>query len=105
MVKRFDVCLISLDQTKGQEIKKTCPCVVLSPNDMNNLDTMIVAPMTTKLKVFPMRVPVVFDKKKGIIALDQIRTIDKSRIVTHLGSISHKVGSICLEVLREMFEN
>ena len=104
MVKRFDVYLIALDPTKGREIKKTRPCVVLSPNEMNNLNTIIVAPMTTKFKSFPMRVPVVFAKKKGVVVLDQIRTIDKSRIVKHLGSISSKVGFSCLEVLREMFE-
>ena len=104
MVKRFEVYLISLDPTKGREIKKTRPCVILSPNEMHYLNTAIVAPMSTKLKSYPMRVPVTFNKKKGVIILDQIRTIDKSRIVKYLGSIDQKSGILSLKILREMFE-
>ncbi len=104
MVKRFDVYLVSLDPTQGREIKKTRPCVVVSPDEFSFLDTYIVAPMTTKAKSYPTRVTVTFAKKKGYIALDQIRTIDGSRMVKHLGSIDRKAGNSALKILREMFE-
>lgn len=104
MVKRFDVYLISLDPTQGKEIKKTRPCVVVSPDEFSFLDTYIVAPMTTKYKSYPTRVAVTFAKKKGYIALDQIRTIDGSRMVKHMGAIDKKSGNSALKILREMFE-
>jgi mRNA interferase MazF len=96
--------LISLDPTKGSERKKTRPCVIVSPNEMNALNTVIVAPMTTKSKPYPMRIPVTFAKKEGYIVLDEIRTIDKSRLVKHLGTLEKSVGLQTLKILREMFE-
>lgn len=104
MVKRFEVYLVSLDPTMGREIKKTRPCVVISPNEMHSLDTVIVAPMTTKSKPYPMRVAINFGNKKGYIVLDQIRTIDKNRLVKHLGVLDKNKGIETLKILREMFE-
>lgn len=103
-VKRFDVCLVTLDPTVGHEIKKTRPCLVISPDEMNRyIRTVIVAPMTTKGKKYPTRISCTFQKKKGQIVLDQIRTVDKKRLVTNLGKISSKVQNETLSVLQEMF--
>jgi len=89
MVKRFEVYLVCLDPTIGSEIKKSRPCLIISPDELNqNLNTVIVAPMTTTLKPYPTRITTSFQKKKGDIALDQLRTIDKSRLIKKLGSIS-----------------
>ncbi|MCE5316477.1 MAG: type II toxin-antitoxin system PemK/MazF family toxin [Parachlamydia sp.] len=104
MVKRFEVYLVSLDSTIGREIKKTRPCVVISPDEMNGLNTSIVAPMTTKCRSFPTRIPVTFDNKNGFIVLDQIRTVDHARFVQLLGTIDKKSALDTLKVLREMFE-
>ena len=104
MVKRFEVYLVSLDPTVGSEIKKTRPCVVISPNEMHGLNTAIVAPLTTKSKTYPTRIPIKFANKDGYIVLDQIRTVDKSRLVQFLGTIDPKVGDEMLNILREMFE-
>jgi mRNA interferase MazF len=84
--KRFDVWLVSLDPTKGSEIRKARPCVVVSPDEMNGfLRTVIIAPMTTAERSYPSRVPVEFDGKTGQIALDQIRCVDRIRLLRHLG--------------------
>ncbi len=104
MVKRFEVYLVSLDPTHGSEIKKTRPCVVISPNEMHGLSTVIIAPLTTKSKSFPTRIPIEFAKKEGYIVLDQIRTVDKTRLVKLLGSIDKKSAVNTLILLREMFE-
>ncbi len=104
MVKRFEVYLISLDPTQGREIQKTRPCVIVSPDEINLLETYIVAPMTTKSRLFPTRIAVTFAGKKAYIVLDQIRTIDKARMVKRLGSIDQKAALKSLQVLREMFE-
>lgn len=104
MVKRFDVYLTLLDPTVGSEIKKTRPCVVISPDEMAGLNTVIVAPMTTKSKTYPTRIPVQFDKKQGYIVLDQIRTIDKTRLLQFLGIIDKQSAMETLRVLREMFD-
>ncbi len=104
MVKRFEVYLISLDPTLGSEINKTRPCVIISPDEMQGLNTVIIAPMTTKSKSYPSRIPIKFAKKEGFIVLDQIRTVDKSRFVEFLGTIDKKSGIEMLKVLREMFE-
>ena len=104
MVKRYEVYLVPLDPTIGSEIQKTRPCVVISPNEMHGLNTVIIAPMTTKSKVYPTRIPVKFAKKNGFIVLDQIRTIDQSRLVQFLGIIDDKTGIEMLRVLREMFD-
>lgn len=103
MVKRFEVYLISLDPTQGREIKKTRPCVILSPDEFNFLETYIIAPMTTKCKAYPTRVSLTFGGKKGFIVLDQIRTIDQSRLLKKLGSIDHKAANTTLSLLREIF--
>lgn len=86
--KRFDIILVSLDPSLGNEIQKTRPCIIVSPDEMNNfLKTVIIAPMTTVIRDYPSRILIDFQGKNGNIALDQIRTIDKSRIVKKLGKI------------------
>lgn len=103
-VKRFDVCLVTLDPTVGHKIKKTKPCLVISPDEMNRyIRTVIVAPMTTKGTKYPTRISCTFQKKKGQIVLDQIRTVDKKRFVKNLGKISSKAQNETLSILQEMF--
>ena len=103
-VKRFDVYLVSLDPTKGREIKKTTPCLIISPNEMNrHISTVIVAPMTSKGNGYPTRIPCQFQGVKGQVVLDQIRTIDKSRIAKKLGSLSQVTQNKVLDSLAEMF--
>jgi mRNA interferase MazF len=103
-VKRFTVYLINLDPTLGSEIKKTRPCLVISPDEMNrHIATVIIAPMTTKGKGYPTRVPCIFQNRKGEIVLDQLRTVDKARLVKKLGTISTTTQTRVLEVLQEMF--
>lgn len=103
-VKRFDVYLINLDPTVGHEIKKTRPCLVISPNEMNRfISTVIVAPMTTKGKKYPTRILCTFKGKKGQTILDQIRTVDKKRLVKKLGTISKTAQNNVLNILHEMF--
>ncbi|GMT49445.1 MAG: mRNA interferase [bacterium] len=95
---RFEVYLVSLDPVKGREIKKTRPCLIVSPNEMNRyISTVIVAPMTTKTRDYPTRTACEFDGKKGQIVLDQIRTIDKSRLVQKLGDIDEQINEKVLE--------
>lgn len=104
VVKRFDVFLINLDPTVGSEIQKTRPCVVISPDEMNRyIATVIIAPMTTKGKQYPTRVVCQFQGKNGQIVLDQIRTVDKKRLVKKLGRVSQDEQKILLDVLAEMF--
>jgi len=104
VTNRFDVFLINLDPTVGREIKKTRPCLIVSPNEMNHyIQTLIIAPMTTKGRDYPTRVPCTFQKKTGQIVLDQIRTIDKSRLVKRLGKIENKIGQEVQKILEEMF--
>lgn len=103
-VSRFDVFLIKLDPTVGHEIRKTRPCVVISPDEMNrHLGTVIVAPLTTQGKDYPTRVGVTFQRKFGKVVLDQIRTVDKARLVKKLGALSPVAGKRTLGVLGEMF--
>ncbi|UJH92770.1 type II toxin-antitoxin system PemK/MazF family toxin [Antarcticibacterium sp. 1MA-6-2] len=103
-IKQYNIVIVNLDPTIGSEIQKTRPCVVLSPNEMNRyLKTVVVAPMTTTVKEYPTRVPVNYSGKKGMIAIDQIRTIDKSRIVKVTGSLSEKEITRSKEVLKETF--
>ncbi len=86
---QYHIVLVNLDPTLGSEIKKTRPCVIISPDEMNKyLNTVIVAPMTTQSKNYPTRIEVIHDNKKGWIVLDQIRTIDKQRITALLGKLS-----------------
>ena len=104
MVKRFEVYLVALDPTRGSEIRKTRPCLVISPDEMNrHIRTVIVAPMTTKGKNYPTRVACRFQKKDGQIVLDQIRTVDKSRLVKKLGRISRTAASRVLETPNRLF--
>ncbi len=102
-VTRFDVWLVDLNPTRGREIKKTRPCVVISPNEMSSLSTVLMAPMTTKGFEFPCRVTCRFKDKKGLILLDQIRAVDKSRLVKKLGTISGKTQIELCSCLQEMF--
>ena len=102
--RRFEVHLISLDPTKGSEIRKTRPCVIISPDEMNkHIRTVIIAPMTSTIKNYPTRVTTTFKGKKGQIVLDQIRTVDKGRLIKKLGSISSSAEEKVLSVLQEMF--
>src|SRR4029078_6859230 len=104
VVKRFDVYLVNLDPTIGSEIKKTRPCLVISPDEMNRyINTVIVAPMTTKGRSYPTRVACKFQSKQGQIVLDQIRTVDKARLVKRVGKIDTQTQSKVLSVLGEMF--
>ena len=103
-VSRFDIFLISLDPTKGSEIKKTRPCVVISPDEMNrNIRTVIVAPMTSSKRNYPTRVNLMFQNKSGQIVLDQIRTVDQQRLIKKLGSISSSTQTKVLQILQELF--
>ncbi len=104
VVKRFDVFLVNLDPTVGSEIQKTRPCVVISPDEMNrHIATVIVAPMTTTGQPYPTRVACQFQGKDGQIVLDQIRTVDKTRLTRRLGQISASVQKAVLDTLAEMF--
>jgi mRNA interferase MazF len=104
VVKRFEVYLVNLDPTIGSEIKKTRPCLVISPDEMNRfIKTVIVAPMTTKGTSYPSRVSCKFQGRKGQVVLDQIRTVDKTRLVQRLGRIDKQTQVEVLSVLGEMF--
>ncbi|MEX0662410.1 MAG: type II toxin-antitoxin system PemK/MazF family toxin [Balneolaceae bacterium] len=103
-VRRFEVHVISLDPTKGSEIRKTRPCLIISPDEMNkHIRTVIIAPMTSTIKNYPTRVTTTFQRKKGQIILDQIRTVDKSRLIKKLGSISSAAEEKVLNTVHEMF--
>jgi mRNA interferase MazF len=104
VVKRFDVFLIHLDPTLGREIKRIRPCLVISPDEMNHhISTVIIAPMTTKEQSYPTRVTCQFQGKKGQIVLDQIRTVDKKRLIKNLGRIDQSAQKAVLNILAEMF--
>jgi len=104
VAKRFEVYLVNLDPTVGKEIKKTRPCLVISPDEMNqHIATVIVAPMTTKGRSYPTRVPCHFQGKEGQIVLDQIRTVDKARLVKKLGQINTTKQKAVLALLIAMF--
>lgn len=104
VVNRFDVYLINLDPVVGSEIQKTRPCLIISPDEMNrHIRTVIVAPMTTAGKDYPTRISCKFKKKKGQIVLDQIRTIDKTRLVKKLGSINPETQLEVISVLQRLF--
>ena len=104
VVNRFDVYLISLDPTVGSGIKKTRPCLIISPDEMNrHIRTVIVAPMTTAGKEYPTRISCTFKKKKGQIVTDQIRTIGKSRLLKRLGTIDPNTQLEVIAVLQRLF--
>ena len=102
-VTRFQVWLVSLNPTKGKEINKTRPCIVISPNEMTALSTVLVAPMTTKGFDFPCRIKCKFKNKNGLILLDQIRAVDKTRLVKKLGSIDEGTQIVLCNALQELF--
>lgn len=104
VVSRFEIYLVRLDPAEGSEIRKTRPCVIISPDEMNrHISTVIVAPMTTKGRDYPTRIPVRFQRKTGQIVLDQIRTVDKSRLVKCMGKIDGAAAEKVLALLAEMF--
>jgi mRNA interferase MazF len=104
MVKRFDVYLINLDPTLGKEIQKTRPCLIISPNEMNqHLSTVIIAPMTSKGRNYPSRIDCKFQGKSGQIVLDQIRTVDKIRLTKRLGKLTPGESQQVLNLLTEIF--
>ena len=103
-MKRFDVYLVALNPTRGSEIRKTRPCVIISPDEMNDfIKTVIIAPMTTKGQSYPTRVECDFQGKKGQIILDQIRTVDKVRLINKLGVLKTSEQKEVLSTLAEMF--
>lgn len=102
-LNQYSIILVCLDPTIGSEMKKTRPCVVLSPMEMNqHLNTVIIAPMTSSIKKYPTRVSILFSNKKGSIALDQIKTIDKGRVIKVLGELNSKEIRACKKVLQQM---
>ena len=105
MVKRFDVFLVNLDPTIGVEIKKTRPCVVVSPDELNaHIGTVIVAPMTTVFRAhYPFRATCVFQGKEGQVVLDQLEAIDKKRLVKELGKIKEAEQKEVLQILQKMY--
>lgn len=104
VVSRFEVYLVRLDPTEGREIRKTRPCLVISPDEMNRyIGTVVVAPMTIQKREYPTRIPVRFGRRTGQIVLDQIRTVDKTRLVKRLGRIDAATARRVLALLAEMF--
>ena len=104
VVKRFDVYLVNLDPTVGSEIRKSRPCLIISPDEMNrHIATVIVAPMTTKGRDYPTRILCTFQGKGGQVVLDQLRTVDKVRLVQRLGTIDKKTQEGVLSTLAELF--
>ncbi len=104
MVRRFDVHLVALDPTRGSELRKTRPCLVVSPDEMHaHLRTVIIAPMTTSGKPYPTRIPCRFRGTDGYVVLDQLRTVDAARLVRRLGRIDEGVADQVLERLHAMF--
>jgi len=103
VIKQYDIIWIDLNPTIGHEIKKVRPCVILSPDEMNlNIDTIIIAPMTTKSRSYPTRVKIFFEKKLGWIVLDQIRTIDKIRLKGKAGHLKETEITTVKSILKEM---
>jgi len=103
-VSQYQIVIVNLDPTRGSEIKKTRPCVVISPNEMNNhLKTLVIAPLTTSLTNYPTRVKVNYQNKKGRIVVDQIRTIDKSRVISLSSTLSKKEIENLKKIINETF--
>jgi len=103
-LRRFDVVLVRLDPVEGSEIAKTRPCAVVSPDELAGfLRTVLVAPMTTSEKAYPFRIPCRFRNRNGFVAIDQIRAIDKSRVIRRLGTLAPVTRSRLLETLQEFF--
>ena len=103
-IKQYEVFLLNLDPTIGSEMKKTRPCVVLSPNEMNNyLQTIVIAPLTSSSKPYPTRIEIAQEKIRGWIVIDQIRTVDRARIVKQLGYLTAKEIDNVKNVIKETF--
>lgn len=103
-INQFQIILVNLDPTLGSEVKKTRPCIVISPNEMNKfLHTVVIAPMTTNSKNYPTRIEVRHDNKTGWIVLDQIRTIDKQRIIKDLGQLTKSEINELKSILKETY--
>jgi len=104
VINRFEVYLVNLDPTVGSEIKKTRPCLVVSPNEINhNIRIVIIAPLTTKGQPYPSRTPCRFKGKAGQVVLDQLRTVDRIRLVRRLGRLDAKTSAQVLDTLQQMF--
>jgi mRNA interferase MazF len=103
-VAQYEIVLVNQDPTIGHEIKKTRPCIIISPDEMNrNLKTIVIAPMTTKSRIYPTRVQIKHDNKTGYAVLDQIRTIDKQRLIKKLGHLSHQEVKQVKAVIEETY--
>ncbi|AWG22782.1 growth inhibitor PemK [Flavobacterium faecale] len=103
-LKQYSIVLINLDPTVGSEIQKTRPCVIVSPDEMNKyLNTIVIAPMTSSLKEYPTRIPVTHNEQKGMIAIDQIRTVDKVRIIKLVGKLNKTEIKKTKEIIKETF--
>ena len=102
-IYRFDIWSVQLDPTQGFEINKTRPCVVISPDEMAALKTAIIAPMTSKGFSFPTRIQCIFQKKRGLILLDQMSAVDKSRLIQKLGVVSKTTQVKIINCLQELF--
>jgi len=103
-VRRYEIYLVNLDPTQGTEIQKTRPCVIVSPDEMNRyIRTVIIAPMTSAQRDYPTRVNITFQRKKGQVVLDQIRTVDQSRLVRRLGALTDARAREVASILQEMF--
>jgi len=102
-MEQYSICLVNLDPTIGHEIKKTRPCVVISPDEMNqHISTVIIAPMTTKSHTYPTRIPITFRGKRGWIVLDQLRTVDKCRVINKIGKLSSGKITDVKNIINEM---
>jgi mRNA interferase MazF len=105
VIKRFEVWLINLDPTLRGEIKKTRPCLIVSPDAINKyLDTIIAVPLTSTIRSYPTRINCTFQRKKGEVALDQIRSVDKTRLIRKIGTLDNATCKVICELLQEMFE-
>ena len=103
-VRQYEIVIVNLDPTVGSEIQKTRPCVIISPDEINhNLQTLVVSPMTTTSRKYPTRVAVEHDGRKGMIVIDQIRTVDKIRILKVLGKLTKSEIKNCKDIIRETF--
>lgn len=102
---QYEVYLVNLDPTVGHEIKKSRPCIIVSPDEMNVLNTVIIAPMTTVLRHFPFRVDIHFGEKAGQVALDQLRCVDKARLIKKMGVIDSESANEIAKTLIEIFSN
>lgn len=104
VIKRFDVYVVNLDPTVGAEMQKTRPCVVISPDEMNrHISTVIVAPLTSKGRAYPTRIVCQFEGRTGLVVLDQLRTVDKARLVKRSGRLTSAEQKAILAALAEMF--